>query len=72
MINCLNYEGINFPASKTDYCKIEKKNNICINVFSYENDLTYTFYVSDHEFKKSMNLLLISDKINHTMYISKI
>ena len=41
MINDLNYEGIEFPVSKKDYCKIEKKNNICINVFCYENDLTY-------------------------------
>ena len=29
----LNYEGINFPFSKKDYYKIEKQNNICINVF---------------------------------------
>ena len=25
MINDLNYEGIKFPVSKMDYCKIEKK-----------------------------------------------
>ena len=39
MVNDLNYEGIKFPVSKKDYCKNEKKNNICINIFCYENDL---------------------------------
>ena len=33
MITDLNYEGIKFPVSKKDYCKIGKKNNICINLF---------------------------------------
>ena len=28
MINSLDYEGIKFPVSKTDYCKIGKKKNI--------------------------------------------
>ena len=31
--NNLNYESINFPASKKDYCKIESQNKIGINVF---------------------------------------
>ena len=47
MINGLDYEGIKFPVSKKDHCKIEQKNNICINVFSYENELTYPICVSD-------------------------
>ena len=33
MINDLNYEGIKFPVSKKDCCKIERQNNVCINVF---------------------------------------
>ena len=36
MINGLDYEGIKFPVSKKNYCKIERQNNICINVFCYE------------------------------------
>ena len=47
MIHDLDYEGITFPVSKKDYCRIERKNNICINVFCYENNLTYPVYVSD-------------------------
>ena len=38
LANNLNYEGIEFPVSKNDNCKIEKQKNICINVFCYEMD----------------------------------
>ena len=44
MINDLNYEGSEFPASKKGIAKIERQNNICINVFCYENNLTYSVY----------------------------
>ena len=40
LVSKLNYEEINFPVSKKDYCKIEKQNNICINVFCYDNKST--------------------------------
>ena len=33
----LNYDGIEFPIQEKDFNKIEIKNNICINVFGYEN-----------------------------------
>ena len=33
LVNKLIYERINFPVSRKDYCKVEIKNNICINVF---------------------------------------
>ena len=62
MINDLDYEGIKFPVSKKDYCKIERQNKICINVFCYENGLTYQVYVSDQKFHNSMDLLLISNE----------
>ena len=32
MINDLNYEGIKFPVSRKDYCRIERQSNICINI----------------------------------------
>ena len=37
MIEKLDYSGIEFPISKKDYNKIEKKNGIRVNVFGYEN-----------------------------------
>ena len=62
MANDLNYEGIKFPVSKRDYCKIKQKNNICINIFCYEHELIYPVYVSDQKVKNCMDVLLISDK----------
>ena len=44
-----------------DFSKIKKKNNICINVFSYENELVFPIYVSSQKFENSMDLLLIID-----------
>ena len=61
MINDLDYEGIKCPVLKKDYCRIDRQNNICINVFCYENGLTYPVYVSDQKFHNSMDLLLISN-----------
>ena len=65
LINYLDYEGITFPVSKKVIEKIEKKNNIWINVFCYEGNLTYPVYVSDQKFENCMDLLL-------TKIISKI
>ena len=73
MINGLDYEGIKFPVSKKDYGKIERQNNICINVFCYENELAYPVYASDEKFGNSMDLLLITDENkSHYVYITKI
>ena len=70
MIDDLDYEGIKFHFLKTDYCKIERQNSICINLFCYENGLTYPVYLSDQKFHNSMNLLLISDENkSHYVYI---
>ena len=30
MVDDLDYEGMRFPVSKKDYCKIERQNNSCI------------------------------------------
>ena len=38
MVNDLDYKDIKFHVSKNYYCKTEKKKNICINIFCYEND----------------------------------
>ena len=59
MVNVLDYEGIEFPVSKEDYCKTEVQNKICINLFCYENELTYPVYLSDQKLEDFMDLLLI-------------
>ena len=51
--------------------KIEVKNNTCINVFGYENELVIPIYVSDQKFEDSMDLLLlIDDNKSHYVYIN--
>ena len=52
--------------------RLNKKNKIFINVFCYENDLTYPVFVSNEKFENYMDLLLIKIKISHIMSISKI
>ena len=61
LANNLNYEGIEFPISKNDYCKIEKQNNVCINVFCYKNRIIYPHYISGKTFSDCMDLLLVFD-----------
>ena len=68
--NNLNYDGIEFPVQEKDFSKIEVQNNICVNVFGYENDLVFPVYISDQAFKSSINfLLLINDDQSHYVYI---
>ena len=53
-----------------DFSKIEMKNNICFNVFGYENELVFPVYVSDQKFEDSMDLLLLNDEDkSHYVYI---
>ena len=65
----LDYDGIEFPVQEKDFNKIEVKNNICINVFGYENRLVFPIYVSDQKFEDSMDLLLLIDDKSHYVYI---
>ena len=47
----LDYDEIEFPVKEKDFKKIEVKNNICINVFGYENELIFPIFVSDKNLK---------------------
>ena len=49
--NDLGYDGVEFPVQENNFSKIETKNNICINAFSYENGLTFPIYVSNQIWK---------------------
>ena len=42
--------------SEKDLNKIKAKNKIFINVFCYENKLTYPVHISDQKFENSMDL----------------
>ena len=57
----LDYSGIEFPVSVKQYNKIEKQNNIRVNVFGYEEKQPYVIYVSKEKFNSCLNLLLITE-----------
>ena len=63
-INKLDYSGIEFPVNIKQYNKIEKQNEININVFGYENKQPYPIYVSKEKYDNQMNLLLITENEN--------
>ena len=66
----LNYDRIDFPVQENLFCKIEIKNNVCINVFCYENELLFPIYISNKKFEDSMDLLLlINNNKSHYVYI---
>ena len=75
-IKNLNYSGIEFPVTIKQYNKIEKQNNININVFGYEekDKLRYPIYISKEKNEDVLNLLLITgeeevDFLNHYVLI---
>ena len=69
-IKNLNYQGIKFPVNINQYNKVERQNNIRINVFGYENKQPYSIYVSKEKFKDHIELLLITkDENKHYVLI---
>ena len=42
-----------------DFSKIEVKNNICVDLFGYENKLVFPIYVLDKNLEDSMDLVPI-------------
>ena len=65
----LNYDRIEFPVQEKDFGKIEVRNNICINVFGYENKLVFPIFIYKQKFEDSMDLLLLfKDDKSHYVY----
>ena len=65
-----NDNGIEFPVQEKDFNKVDLKNNICINLFGYENELIFRIYLSDQKFEDSMDLLHLNDDgKSHYLYI---
>ena len=60
----LDYSGIEFPVTTKQYNKIEKQNEININVFGYENKQPYPIFVSKEKYEDCINLLLITENEN--------
>ena len=70
-IKKLDYSGIEFPVTTKQYNKIEKQNEININVFGYENKQPYPIHVSKEKYKKHMELLLITENENKHYVLMK-
>ena len=69
-IDKLNYSDIEFPVTTKQYNKIEKQNEININVFGYEEKQPYPIYISKEKYEDHMELLLITkDKNKHYVLI---
>ena len=69
-IDKLDYSGIEFPVTIKQINKIEKQNNIRINVFGYENKQPHPLYISKEKFKDHIELLLITkDENQHYVLI---
>ena len=69
-IKQLDYSNIEFPVTVKQINKIEKQNNICINLFGYEEKQKFPIYISQEKFKDHMELLLINkDKKNHYVLV---
>ena len=70
LVENLDYDGLEVPVREKDFSTIETKNNICINVFCYENGLIFQIYVSEQKFRKSMDFFHVinDDKLHKTNF----
>ena len=65
----LDYRGINFPVKARDYELVEKRFDIDVNVFGYENRV-FPLYVSKKSNEQVFNVLLISnEEKSHFVFI---
>ena len=68
--NSLDYSDVQFLVSHKDYSKVEDKNSININVFSYDDNVIHPIYISNKNFNNHMNLLMIhKENKSHYVYI---
>ena len=65
-----DYGGVELPVKVKDVGVIEDINEICINVFSYEDKVVCPVYVSKKKYGDCMNLLMIhEDNKSHYVYV---
>ena len=63
-------DGVEFSVREKYFNKIKTKNNISINVFCYESKMTFPIFISNQNFKNSMDLLLVTNENkSHYVYI---
>ena len=70
-IEKLDYSSIEFPVTVKQINKIEKQNNICINLFGYEEKQKFPIYISKEKYQDHMELLLITEGENQHYVLIK-
>ena len=70
-ISQIDYSGIEFPVTVKQINKIEKQNNICINLFGYEEKQPFPIFISKEKFTDHMELLLITEGENKHFVLIK-
>ena len=69
-VDKLDYSEIEFPVTIKQFNKIEKNNNININIFGYEDKQPYPVYISEEKYEDHIELLLITkDETKHYVLI---
>ena len=61
IVEKLDYDGVVLAVQEKGFSKIEVKNNICINVFGYEDKLVFPVYAPGQKREDSIDLLLLID-----------
>ena len=70
-ISQLDYSSIEFPVTVKQINKIEKQNNICINLFGYEEKQKFPLFISKEKFTDHIELLLITEGENNHYVLIK-
>ena len=70
-ISQIDYSSIEFPVTVKQINKIEKQNNICINLFGYEEKQKFPIFISKEKFTDHMELLLITEGENNHYVLIK-
>ena len=70
-ISQLDYSSIEFPVTFKQINKIEKQNNICINLFGYEEKQKFPIFISKEKFTDHIELLLITEGENNHYVLIK-
>ena len=70
-VSQLDYSSIEFPVTVKQINKIEKQNNICINLFGYEEKQKFPIFISKEKFTDHIELLLITEGENNHYVLIK-
>ena len=70
----LNFDGVKSPILVSQICKVEKLNNLAINVYGWENNKVIIYRISNqpYDVKRINTLLLEQDEKSHYVLIKNL